>query len=126
MLKWFESDGTTPLGALPFGTVGPGEDYFTKQGSYLQVVVKNTGGSVVNDVVAEITPVGSYALNEFVRMATGAVTPGAFVGVEDDPLELGDIQPDEEAKVWFDLIVPLYAQRGRAQYASIRAYGSGS
>jgi hypothetical protein len=126
MLRWFESDGTTPLGSLAFGVVGPGEDYFTKNGDYLQVVVKNVGDATVTDVLVEIQPVGSYALNEFLHMATGVSSPGAFVDITDDPLELGSLTAGQSAKVWFDLIVPLYAVRGRGQYASVRAYGSGS
>jgi hypothetical protein len=128
MLQWFESDGSTPLGTQSFGKVGPGEDFITKAGNPIQVVLKNTGLTTITDVAIEIRPVSAFPLVEYVRVAVGETEPSseAYSDSTDPDVVVGDLEADEEAKVWLDLVVPLIAVRGTGQYANLRAYGSES
>ena len=128
MLAWFESDGTTPLGSLPFGKVGPGETYSGKHDGPLQVVLKNTGATSIADVAIEIRQVSAFPLHEYVLIAEGDTEPApeAFVDSSDPDLEVGTLAASATAKIWLDLSVPLVATRGVGQFASLRAYGSES
>ena len=124
MLDWFESDGVTPLGALHFGKIAPGETYSDKHSDYLQVVLKNTGAAYIDDVTIEIESVSTYPLNEYVRFAVGVTEPDAidFVSHEDAPWDVGTLTDGESVTVWLDAVVPVAAPRGRGYFAALRAY----
>lgn len=128
MLQWFESDGETPLGTQSFGKVGPGEDFITKNSAPIQVVLKNTGLTTITDVAIEIRAVATFPLVEYVRVAVSETEPApeAYSDSTDPDVIVGDLEADEEAKVWLDLVVPLVAVRGAGQFANLRAYGSES
>ena len=124
-LRWFESDGTTPLAALDLDGVGPGETYSTKYSEAMDVVLKNTGGTTLT-VTVVILPVAAYPANEYLRIAEGATEPDAneFVDHEDPPLSIGSLAPDATARVWIDVIVPAGAPRELAQLANLDAVGA--
>ena len=126
MLQWYRHDGATPLPGLTFGVVGPGETYFEKHSEYIQAVLKNLGGATVNDVVVEFLPVDTFMIHEYVEVAVGATQPdpGEFVDYASLPLDVGNIAPSGEVRLWFNCVVPAYAQRLTGQYARIRAYGA--
>ena len=123
MLEWFESDGTTPLASLAFGKVGPGETYSLKHSDYLQIVLKNTDTTYVDDVTIEIDSVSAFPLNEYVRFAVGVTEPASedFVAYTDYPWDVGTLAAGESVNVWLDLVVPAEAPRARGQLARLKA-----
>ncbi|MBA2666057.1 MAG: hypothetical protein H0U69_03360 [Trueperaceae bacterium] len=118
VLQWFESDGVTPLGSLALGTVGPGESYFGKNGSYRELILKNTGNAVADSVEINIQKVMTFAIDEYLQVAYG-VTPGAFSGYADPPLALGTLAPDATVQVYVDLVIPVMAARRSGQWANL-------
>lgn len=125
MLQWYQADGTTPLGRIPFGKVGPGDSYFAKNGEYVEVVLKNAGAESVENVVVELLAMLDYPAYEYVLVAEGDTQPGseAFVTHTDPPLNVGLLLAGGSARLWFDCVVPAYAPRGEAQRMQVRAYG---
>ena len=102
-LNWYQADGVTPLGSLPWGVIPPGESYFGLNGSYLQAVVKNDGDTSAS-VTIGIQQAGATNTYQHARISVGA-TPGAFSDHE-SPINVGSLAPDASVTVWADLIVP--------------------
>lgn len=124
-LRWYESDGTTPLGRLDEQPVGPGETYSEKYAGPIEVKLKNTGGTTLT-VTLEIKQVAAYPAFEHLRIATGATAPplNEFLAHDDAPLEVGVLAPDELATIWVDIVVPVGAMRAYAQLGNLAALGS--
>lgn len=124
-LRWFESDGTTPLGQLDLSSVGPGESYIEKHDGAMQAVLKNTGPTDFTGVAIEIAEVASFPMNEYIRIATGDTEPSpeTFSDHEDADLAIGNLANGASVKVWVDLVVPMEASRQLAQLTNLRAYG---
>ena len=125
MLQWYASDGTTPIGGLNFGKVGPGESYHDKHSEYLEVVLKNAGAETIEDVVVDVTQMLGFPAYEYVRFAEGETEPGseAFIEPHEGPLAIGNLTPAATARLWFDLVVPAYAPRAEMQRVRLVAYG---
>ena len=127
-LRWFESDGTTPLGQLNLPPVGPGEDLITKYSGAHQIVLKNTGPTNFTGVAIEITPVSTFPANQYIRVATGETEPSpeTFSDYEDADLAIGALVDGASVNVWVDIVVPMEASRQLAQLTNLRAYGEES
>ncbi len=121
-LRWYASDGVTALATLDLQPVGPGEDYATKYGAAVDFVVKNDGALSLT-VTVEILQVAGYPIHEYLRIAAGEVTPGAYVDYLTDPLALGTLAAGASARVWVDVIVPPGADRAYGELANLRALG---
>lgn len=127
MLQWFESDGVTPLGNIPLGSVGPGETYTGKHaGVALQVVLKNTGVTDIETVTVAITQVSNYPAAEYALIAQGATQPAAGPAWVDHEgsLAIGTLEPNDAVNIWIDADVPLIAPRGTGQMVTLRAAGA--
>lgn len=125
MLAWFESDGTTPLGALNMGVIGPGESYTGKNaGIAHQVVLKNTGATNITDVTVTISQIASYPANEYALIATGVTQPESGWVDADGELEIGTLEPSDAVNIWVDMSVPLAAPRQMGQLVNFRAAGA--
>lgn len=126
-LQWFDSDGSTPLGNVSMGTIGPGETYTGKHaGTAKKVVLKNTGLVTLEGVAVGISQVASFPANQYLLIAVGATQPdgGEFVGHDDPDLVIGTLAPDDAVNIWLDMSVPLSEPRQLAQMVSLRAYGA--
>ena len=123
-LRWYASDGVTPVGTLTLQPVGPGEDYKTKYGAPADYVLKNTGATSL-DVSVEILQRSTDIGHEYVRIAVGATEPAEidFVDHETDPLVVGAVPAAGSVRIWVNVIVPLAATRGHVRQADLRATG---
>ena len=121
-LRFYESDGMTPLGLLDLGDVGPGETRSGQYGAPLDCVLKNVGESSV-DIEVRIMQVADYPTHQYVSIAAGATEPdaGEFQGIGAGPLEVGTIAPAASVRIWVELTVPAEATRGLERLANLRA-----
>ena len=124
-LRWYASDGITPIGTLALQPVGPGEDYKTKYGAPADYVLKNTGISSLT-VEVFIDQLAADPGHEFVLIAFGPTEPAAidFVDYLTDPLVVGVIAAAGTVRLWVDVVVPLGAIRGYVRQVNLRATGS--
>lgn len=105
-VNWYDTDDTTPLDAVDLGAIPPGQDYFTRNGAYLETRVKNDGTENFASVDVEIQQAGSFAAYQYLRIAQGAGSPGAFQDHTANPLSLGALAQGISASVWLDFITP--------------------
>lgn len=122
VLEWFEIDGETPLGALTWGLLEPGQSQFGVTGEYLRAVLKNTGTEPTSAHVA-IVPVGDGVAAGYLRIAQGAGSPGPFES-EGVPLDVGTLAPDGEVGIWVDVVIPPLAPLNTATSANLIATGT--
>lgn len=123
-LELYEADGTTPLGNIPYGDIGPGQSYTGKHDGPIQVVVKNTDEASV-DAEATILPNATIPeAQTYLRLATGAEEPGSedWKAYADMPLDLGTIAGEGTVNVWVDCVVPPFANRRRRVPLKFRVY----
>ena len=120
-LRWYESDGMTPLGLLDLGDIGPGESRSGQYGAPLDVVLKNAGEASV-DVEVRITQIADYPTHTHLSIAEGATEPaaGAFQAAA-TPLDIGTLAPGATARIWVEAEVPPTATRGEERMANLRA-----
>ncbi len=121
-LVWYEADGVTPLGAIQWGIIPPGESYHGLHAEYMEMVLKNTG-DVTTSVTLEIRPSGATNAHEHARIAIGEVAPGTFYD-EGSPIDVGDLPAAGTVRVWVDMIVPALAPMADTASIAIAAVGS--
>lgn len=126
-LEFFESDGNTPLSTIDLGTLKPGEDYVTKVGAPVQVVLKNTSAHSYTGVEVTLGAVAQFPSIEYARFALGATPPANPNGWSDHlagPLVAGTLAQNATVNVWISAVVPLAAEAGRAQLLRLVAEGT--
>lgn len=123
-VNWYDTDDTTLLTTLALGAIPPGQDYFTRNGSYVEMRVLNDGTEALASVDVEVQQAGTYDGYEYVRVATGGETPGTFQAYAANPLALGALAVDAAVSVWIDVIVPSDAAAEAGQAANLVLLGS--
>jgi len=104
---WYDTDDTTALTAIDLGAVPPGQDYFTRNGVYKEVRVKNDGTEDFANIDVEVQQNGAYDAYLYLRIAPDSGgTPGAFQDQAANPLTLGALTQGNVHPVWIDVIVP--------------------
>jgi hypothetical protein len=124
-LRWYASDGVTPVGKLTLQPVGPGENYKTKYGAPVNYVLKNTGATSLT-VTVEITQISTDVGYEYALIAVGETEPAEidFVDHLTDPLAVGVVPAAGSVRIWVNVDVPLSATRGYVRRVNLEASGS--
>lgn len=106
-IGWYDTDDTTALASVDAGTVPPGDSYFNRNGTYIEVRAKNDGDQDFTTVNVEIQQAGAYEGYTHLRIAPDSGgTPGAFQDHSANPLSLGALAQGIVEPVWIDVIVP--------------------
>jgi hypothetical protein len=124
---WYDTDDVTALASIDLGAIPPGEDYFTRNGSYKLVKAKNDGDSDLATVNVEIQQSGSYPAYTYLRIANDGGspgTPGTFQDHTANPLALGGMIAGAVAEVYIDVIVESTADPEAGQAANLVLLGS--
>lgn len=117
---WYDTDDTTALTSIDLGAVPPGQDYFTRNGAYKEVRIKNDGDEDFANVAVEIQQASAYDAYEYLRIAPDSGgSAGAFQDYTSNPLDLGALTAGSVEPLWIDVIVPGAADAETGQRANL-------
>ena len=126
-IGWYDTDDVTPLASIDLGAIPPGEDYFTRNGSYKLVKAKNDGDVALATATVEIQQVAAYAAFTYLRIANDGGTPGTPGTFQDqaaNPLTLGGLAIGAVAEVYIDAIVGALEDPATGQSANLVLLGA--
>lgn len=121
-IGWYDSDGSTPLSSLDLGILQPGEDYFTKNGAYRHIVMRNVGDVDLSAVNVEIQQVGNYDAYTKAEIGKGGA-PTGFVDYQTGPLALGAMVQGAAANVWINVTETVDAPAAQGKAFNLAASG---